>query len=410
MNDATTRPLPRGWRWVRLGEVCEPQTGTRDPRLKPDRPFLYVDITSVDNTTKRIVAPKTLIGREAPSRARQLICAGDVIVSTTRPNLNAVAFVPPNLDGQICSTGFCVLRAHRELDRGYLFAFVQSPDFVWDVSKLVKGALYPAVTEKQVLAQHIPLPPLAEQQRIASILSEQVAAVGRARAAAEARLEAAKALPAAYLRAVFNSPEAQEWPRRRLGEVALLVQNGIYKSAENYGHGHPFLRMYNIPNDSWCLNLKTMAQVKLQDGERETFGLGLGDLLISRVNSFELVGKCAWVGPEAEGYVFENMLIRVRLSNSVDSLFVAQQMSNGAVRKQIENVAKRAIGQASINSVDLKGIQVVLPPLPQQQRIAAALSEQMEAVEQARKALQEEVDTTSKLPAALLRRAFSGGL
>ncbi len=96
--DLGKRPLPKSWRWVQLREVCEERTGTRDPRTEPERPFRYVDITGVDNKAKRIVAPKTLSGRDAPSRARQIIRAGDVLVSTTRPNLNAVALVPSDLD------------------------------------------------------------------------------------------------------------------------------------------------------------------------------------------------------------------------------------------------------------------------------------------------------------------------
>lgn len=203
-NFNSTTKLPDGWRWVRLGEVCEEKTGTRDPRLQPFETFCYVDISSVDNNQKRILNTSVLLGKDAPSRARQVINAGDVIVSTTRPNLNAVALVPHELDNQICSTGFCVLRPKKELERDYLFAYVCSPDFVKNLSDLVKGALYPAVTDKQVKAQVIPVPPLHEQKRIAAILNEQLVAVEKARAAAEAQLDTITSLPAALLRQAFN--------------------------------------------------------------------------------------------------------------------------------------------------------------------------------------------------------------
>ena len=226
--------LPNGWRWVKLDDVCEHRTGVRDPRREADKPFRYVDITSVDNKAKSIVEAKTVLGKDAPSRARQIIRSADVIVSTTRPNLNAVALVPPELDGQICSTGFCVLRAKPDLDSDYLFASVQTSDFVERLSGLVKGALYPAVMDKQVREQVIPLPPLSEQKRIAGILKEQMAAVERARHSAEAQLQAAESLPAAYLRAVFNSRESQRWEKKVLGEICI----DIYRYPSFYGMEH----------------------------------------------------------------------------------------------------------------------------------------------------------------------------
>lgn len=197
-------PEAQEWPRKRLGDVCEEHTGTRDPRLEEKQQFVYVDITSVDNVKKRIVNPKTLPCTTAPSRARQVIRNNDVILSTTRPNLNAVAIVPQDLDNEICSTGFCVLRSRENLNPSYLFAFVQSHEFVQRLSDMVKGALYPAVTDNQVREQLLPLPPLAEQRRIVAVLSKQMAAVEKARQALEAQQDAINKLPSALLRRAFN--------------------------------------------------------------------------------------------------------------------------------------------------------------------------------------------------------------
>lgn len=197
------KELPAGWRWTTLGDVCEKQTGIYDPGLEPDKIFHYIDISSVDNKLKRISEARAIIGKEAPSRARKIVRKGDIILSTTRPNLNAVAMVSEELDGQICSTGFCVLRPTSLVNKTYLFLFSQSNDFVKNLSDLVKGALYPAVTDSQVMSQKIPLPPLPEQRRIAALLTEQLAAVEQARKAAETQLAAINDLPAALLRQAF---------------------------------------------------------------------------------------------------------------------------------------------------------------------------------------------------------------
>src|SRR5688572_16980166 len=125
-----------GWRIVSLDEVCVASTGTRDPRKSPDQMFRYVDISGIDNRSKLITVARSIFGKDAPSRARQVIRTGDVLVATTRPNLNAVAMVPKELDNAICSTGFCVLRPGPDLNAEFLFAFVRSEPFVRGLSEM----------------------------------------------------------------------------------------------------------------------------------------------------------------------------------------------------------------------------------------------------------------------------------
>src|SRR4051794_17648762 len=100
-------------RAVPLREVCL-KTRLTDPGKDPTRSFRYVDVSSVSNESFRVIGAKELLGKDAPSRARKIIRADDIIFATVRPSLRRVALVPPELDGQVCSTGFCVLRVNRE--------------------------------------------------------------------------------------------------------------------------------------------------------------------------------------------------------------------------------------------------------------------------------------------------------
>jgi type I restriction enzyme S subunit len=162
---------PARWEVRRLGEVVLP-TETRDPRKDPEAMFKYVDISSVDNATFRITGYKEYRGKEAPSRARKVIRTNDVIFATTRPYLRSVAIIPTELDGEICSTGFCVLRSNGMADPQWLFALARSDIVVDPVVKTMRGANYPAVTDRDVLAVEIPLPPLDEQRRIVARIEE----------------------------------------------------------------------------------------------------------------------------------------------------------------------------------------------------------------------------------------------
>lgn len=191
------------WPFVSIDSVCEEQTGLADPTEQPDALFDYIDISSVDNASKRIIGTKRILGKDAPSRARQQVRAGDVLVATTRPNLNAVALAGAANDGNVASTGFSVLRAKQGLLPEFLFLWVQSPSFVEQISFLVQGALYPAVTDRQVRELTLPLPPLSEQRRIVTMLDAQLAAAARARAAVAAQLAGLDSLPARLLAAAF---------------------------------------------------------------------------------------------------------------------------------------------------------------------------------------------------------------
>ena len=133
----------------------------------------YVDISSVDNTEKRIVSMQCVAAKEAPSRAKQLLAVGDILVSTVRPNLNAVAMVE-KLAGNLLvgSTGYCVLRCSDIIDKRYVFHFCQSPYFIDDMTSQATGASYPAVSSGIVKSSTIPNHPIEKQKQIADRLDK----------------------------------------------------------------------------------------------------------------------------------------------------------------------------------------------------------------------------------------------
>lgn len=178
--------VPPGWALATLGELTEDTVVQGGPAAAGR--FVYVDIGGVDNVAKRIVGPKQIPVSDAPNRARQRLRAMDLLVSMTRPNLNAVALVPTSLDGAIGSTAFHVLRTKAVLPT-WLYYTVQTDEFVRAMTAIIQGVLYPAVRPKDVRAHSIPIAPLAEQHRIVAEIDKHftrldaaVAALRRARA------------------------------------------------------------------------------------------------------------------------------------------------------------------------------------------------------------------------------------
>jgi len=148
-------------------------TENENPVNFSSKSYEYIDISSIDNISKKITQIKKIEGNNAPSRARQLVKAGDILVSTVRPNLNAVAIVPDNLINPIASTGFCVLRVNKnKLNALYLFEICKMPFFIETLTKVAKGASYPAVTDKEVKNINILIPSVSLQQKFASIVQK----------------------------------------------------------------------------------------------------------------------------------------------------------------------------------------------------------------------------------------------
>jgi type I restriction enzyme S subunit len=191
--------LPGGWEWRPVKYVAT-ETTRRNPRANvqssqrlltspsenmleqkrdgADIGFRYVEISSVDNRNCRIVLEKVkyILNKDAPGRARQVIHENDVIFATTRPYLKNIALIPNELNGEICSTGFCVLCPIPErIVPKFLFYAVRANSFVKQLLSRQKGATYPAITDEDVFANQIPLPYPNEPNRSKAVQHHIVA-------------------------------------------------------------------------------------------------------------------------------------------------------------------------------------------------------------------------------------------
>lgn len=163
-------PMPDSWVISPLEDLCV-ETDTVDLRKEGDRVVEYVDVSSISREFLRIESTSRFTLRSGPSRARKRIMAGDVILATVRPTLLRAATIPAHLDNQVCSTAFCVLRRdqNKTVER-LIYYLVQREQFVQQLGSLETGASYPAVTDRIVKDQPVPVPSQKEQDEIAAIL------------------------------------------------------------------------------------------------------------------------------------------------------------------------------------------------------------------------------------------------
>jgi len=206
--------LPQGWIKTTLGEVCIPVESIL-PESTPDAEFSYFDIGSIDNQRNQIAVSKTVKGRTAPSRARQVLRRGDILFSTVRTYLRNIAMFEGDYPNPIGSTGFVVLRAAEGVSPHFLYYQVLSESFMRPLHALQTGSNYPAVHAHDVFAQPILLPPTREQTTIAAKLAAALAGVDRAEDAMRRARDRLQRYRAAVVHAAVTGELTRVWRERQ---------------------------------------------------------------------------------------------------------------------------------------------------------------------------------------------------
>lgn len=385
------------WPLIPLGRLC---TGAQRWQRSPNEEKIsYIDISSVSQVTKQIVAPNIISTNDAPSRAQQLIQAGDVLISNVRPNLNAVAQATEKHEGHIASTGFTILRTTPDLDGSFLFHYTQSSNFIEAVLKTATGASYPATSSNKIRSIPIPLPPLDEQRRIARILDGTTHAIN---SAFEERSTLFKQLVATRFENCFLQEE-RSWTT--IGKYLESTQYGTSSKASDTGPT-PILRMGNITYEGQ-LNFDDMKYIEMADKEEDKYCLRDGDLLFNRTNSKELVGKTAIYRHDGVAdMTFAGYLIRARTISDATPEYISAYLNSRHGKATLRLRAKAIVGMANINASEFKTIPIPAASPEEQSQFAAFYKAAEEAVKMASDAKR----LGGELYNSLATRAFAGEL
>ena len=208
------------WESVKLESITEKILNT-NPKDNPDHKFKYCDIASIDNTNHIIVNPKNFLGKDAPSRARQIIHQEDVIFSTVRTYLHNFAIVPSELNNQLCSTGFCVLRGDDSIITKLIFYLVQTIQFESYLNPLQRGTSYPAVRNNDILNYTFLLPPLDEQEQIVSQIEQGFSLIENTTQNIESSLQNLQTMKMSVLKQAFEGKLVPQDPNDEPASVLL---------------------------------------------------------------------------------------------------------------------------------------------------------------------------------------------
>lgn len=169
--------IPDEWSLNRIKfiSLCNPESLSNNENMQLS--INYVDIGSV-SLNNGIEKTEFFKFSNAPSRARRILKKDDVIISTVRTYLKAIAVV--DRDGLIGSTGFCVLRPRIDfINPAFLGYYCKSNVFTNEVSKRSVGISYPAINSLELISLYITYPSMAKQKQIADYLDEKCEKIKR---------------------------------------------------------------------------------------------------------------------------------------------------------------------------------------------------------------------------------------
>lgn len=409
-NQTAPKTLPDSWQFVPLGSVVkEAQSGFAIGE-RDSSGVIQLRMNNVDTRGNLIWNEFIRVPANAETISRFQLQSGDVVFNNTNSTelVGKSAFFEGHEEPVVYSNHFTRLKAESsQLEPRYLAFWLLNQWQLRIFENLCNRWIgQSAVKADKLLALHLPLPPLPEQKRIAAILTEQVAAIERARSATVAQIQATKGLHTAYLREVFQSLEATQWPEKQLADLCEIQLGKMLSPKSKTGiSSFPYLRNANV---QWGrLSLDDMAEMDFSELERKKFALKRGDLLVCEGGE---PGRAAIWDGQIEPCYYQKALHRLRpISSNIMPEFLMYRLWFAASKHEFsDSHAKTTI--AHLPAVRLAQLTVRVPPIAEQTKLVASLNQKFKAADSLRGLLAQQSNLITNLPSTLLKRGFNGEL
>lgn len=286
----------------------------------------------------------------------------------------------------------------KSLDRGYLVRFL--PIALKEIEDATPFVTVKHLSVNSLNQIQIPLPPLAEQKRIATILDAADALRVKRR---ESLAQLDSFLQSTFFD-MFGDPVANPL-RWKMGVISDLLKSSTYgtsKKADSQKGSYPILRMNNITySGDW--DFSDLKYIDLDAKDLRKHLVHKGEILFNRTNSKELVGKTA-VFRKEEPMVFAGYLVKGVVNESADPEYIGAFMNTPQTKKFLRSKCKNIVGMANINAKEFQKIPIPKPPINLQRRFATIV----EAVEHQKVRIRAHLAELDILFASLQQRAFNG--
>ena len=374
-----------GWQAKTFGEVLEIRNGRNQG-----------EVESVDGEFPIYGSAGNVMGM-----ATDFICEAGTTIIGRKGNINSPIYSETRFWNVDTAFG---LSAKVGLDSKFLYFFCLSYDF----SDHNRGTTIPSLVKSELLQIPIPIPPLAEQQRIVGLLDEAFEGLATAKTNAEKNLQNARALFESHLQSVFTQ-RGNGWVEKRkpLSDLCDLIVDCEHKTAPTQEHGIPSIRTPNIGKGKLLLDgVNRVSEETYKNWTRRAEPMPK-DLILAR----EAPAGNVAVIPENMKVCLGQRTVLIRPKVSIfDSSFLAFLLLEPKTQAKLLAHSRGATVQ-HVNMKDIRALDVgAIPPLEVQQSIVSTLGDLEAETQRLARIYERKLAALAELKKSLLHQAFTGEL
>lgn len=396
------------WRKATLADIAMVKGGKRLPkgyRLSSEKTeFPYITVSDFNDHGSIDTSSLRYISAAVHAQIRSYVISSRDLYISIAGTIGKTGWVPESLDGANLTENACRLVLKESILKEYLYYFTRTNDFTAQAGHQTRKSAQPKLALERLKQIEIPLPPLAEQQRIVAILDEAFAGIDKAIANTERNLANAKELFESYLNSVFANP-GEDWEERTLAQVSREFGRGKSKHRPRndkklYGGKYPFIQTGDIRNSDHFITKYTQTY-------NET-GLAQSKLWPKGTICITIAANIAETGILAFDSCFPDSVIgMVPDEGKADTNFVEFLLQFFKTSLQAKG---KGSAQDNINMATFENEVFPFPPLIQQKTIVAKLDAIAAETKKLENVYQQKLAGLADLKQSILQKAFTGEL
>lgn len=385
--------IPNDWSVKKIGNI----TKVNPEKINDDyvhEEISYIDIASIEDYEITKFDSHRL--SERPSRAQRIIKKDDILISTVRPYLRGFTKIVNSKQNLVCSTGFSVLRVKKTEDIDFVYNYIHSEHFQINTLRHMEGLAYPAISNTVVKNSLIPYPKrIEEREKIGKILSNCYDLIHNQKNTVKCEekflqelikilcvkgLEGKDLIKTQFHPRVIKEKIPSHWKPSKLQNVLTKEpQNGINIKLEDYGEGTEIIEIDSLYASEFSIETKNLRRVPISENELENYKIKNDDFLINRVSKVrEGSGKLVIVKQPKQNFVFEGNIVRFHIDkNILLPEFLKYFSWTSLYKKYIQSTCKTAT-LTSIDQEIILNIPILIPPMPEQEKIISILTNRLD--------------------------------